>query len=159
MGLIIWLSAWVVIAFIITTKTKSLVKIIGGGLLGSIAIILIIFFIDGSLFVGSDAKDICSISQAFKDNEMAAIAEYEGKWFLLKGVAGQTGNSVAGLFLQLPCGQSWPAAQCFFKKSKASDLARISPGQTVYVKGKCTGKTLGCVMFNNCSIVEKYVSS
>ena len=155
MGLIIWLSAWVVIALFITTKTKSLVKIIGGGLLGSIAIVLIAFFIDGSLFVGSKDIDVCSISQSFKNNEMAAIAEYEGKWFLLKGAAGQKGNSMAGLFLQLPCGQSWPAAQCFFKKSNASDLAKISPGQIVYIKGKCKGKTLGSVIFNNCSIAEK----
>ena len=155
MGLIIWLSAWVVIAFIITTKTKSLVKIIGGGFLGSIAIVLIVFFIDGPLFVGSKEIDVCSISQSFKNNEIAAIAEYEDKWFLLKGVAGQKGSSMAGLFLQLPCGQSWPAAQCFFKKSKASDLAKITQGQTVLIKGKCTGKTLGCIIFNDCSMIEK----
>lgn len=155
MGIIIWLAAWALIAFAISRKSKSFITIIGGSFFSSL-VILIIFFADLSKLLPNpyaDAIDICTMAQAFQKNEMAAIAEYEDKKFIIKGIAGIKGSNLAGLYLQFPCGNIWPAAQCHFKKSNASDLARISPGQTVFVKGKCAGKTLGTILFENCSIV------
>jgi hypothetical protein len=151
--LAIWISAWVIISILISRKTKSIVTIIGGGFLVSLAVIIIYSLAEGPL-VNSEPHDPCQIAKAFADDEMSAIAQYEGKRLIIKGVAGVKGSGFGDLWLQFPCGKSWPAVQCFFKKSKASDLAQISSGQTVSIKGECIGKTFGTLMFKNCSILK-----
>ncbi len=151
--LIVWISAWVIISILISQKTKSIITIIGGGFIGSLVALIIFSVVEGPL-VTSKPQDPCQIAKTFAVDEISAIAQYEGKKMILKGVAGAKGSSVGGLWLQFPCGKSWPAVQCFFKKSKASDLAQISSGQTVSVKGTCIGKTFGVLMFDNCSILK-----
>jgi hypothetical protein len=151
----IWLISWAALSFAISRKTKSIVTIVGGGLICSLIAVMIVFFINPSLSADSEAIDACAIAQEYDHNELAAIAKYDDKWFTIKGAAGAKGDGVGGLFLQIPCGRFWPAAQCSFDKSKALDLAYIKPGQIITIKGRCKSKTLGSVIFDKCSIISK----
>ena len=46
MGIAIWLAAWVFSSFIISRKTKSITSIIGGGLIGSLVVVILIYLPD-----------------------------------------------------------------------------------------------------------------
>lgn len=46
MGIVIWLAAWAGLAFAVSRKTKSLTKIIGGGFIGSLIVVILIYLPD-----------------------------------------------------------------------------------------------------------------
>lgn len=52
MWIIIWLIIWVFVALAISFKTKSLTSILGGGFVGSLLVVMLIFAFQGKLLTG-----------------------------------------------------------------------------------------------------------
>lgn len=103
-----------------------------------------------------DPISACSISTDFSDNELLSISKYDGKKMIVSGEVLGKGDSIGGLFLQFSCGSSrLPAVQCFFNKTYAADLSKLSKGQFVSIKGTCKGRTMGTVIFESCSMSQE----
>jgi len=87
----------------------------------------------------------------FSDHEEAASKKYIDRILIVRGQIKESDITSSTLFLN----GSDPLASitCSFYPDEIDRLKRLNPGDTVYVKGKCTGKLIDIVM-NNCSIIN-----
>jgi len=134
------------------TKTKP--NYVGTVSLLIVFVLSIIYFTRNIPPSNAIHLDACEISKEYNANEIKAIARFNDQRMIIKGTVKTTGDSVAGLFLIFMCGNKiWPSVQCFFSRSYANKLQYVEEGQIISVYGKCTGKTMGVLMFNDCSII------
>lgn len=94
---------------------------------------------------------------AYKDNEVAADAQYEGKILDITGVVESIGKDILDTpYVTLTDGSEWAVwgVQCMFSKKDEATLAQLSKGQTITVRGKCDGYLVN-VIVRNCTVVQQ----
>ncbi len=85
------------------------------------------------------------LSKAYESNEITANDRYKGETLIVTGKMGIT-NTEVGSFHFLDA----PLVVCFAEQK--DEVAKLKIGQTVSVKGKCTGSVMGFVTLMNCVI-------
>lgn len=86
-------------------------------------------------------------------NELAGDAEYKGKEIRITGVVGRIGNDILGTpYVTLGSGGELEVrqVQCMLDKASASIAARLTPGQTITMRGKVDGLMMN-VIVRSCS--------
>lgn len=92
----------------------------------------------------------------YKDNEVAGDAKYKGKTVEVSGVVDTIGKDVLDTpFISL---ESYQYAildhvQCMFSKSDEAELATVSKGQKIVLRGEVNGK-MGNILLKGCEIVK-----
>ena len=85
------------------------------------------------------------LSKAYGSNEKTANDRYRGETLIVTGKMGIT-NTEVGSFHFLDA----PLVVCFMEQE--DEVSKLKIGQTVTVKGKCTGSVMGFVTLMNCVI-------
>jgi len=92
----------------------------------------------------------------YKANEVSADAKYKGKEFEISGVVETIGKDIMDTpYIAL---ESYEYAivdkvQCMFNKGSEAELATVSKGQKITLKGEISGK-LGNILVKRCEIVN-----
>lgn len=94
------------------------------------------------------------ISKEYNDNEVAADLKYKDKTLYVSGVLDNVSKGLGGGMYLILKGEtySFVSIQCSFDDKYTSELAALSPGQSLLIKGKCTG-VFGNVGFTDCQLV------
>ena len=88
----------------------------------------------------------------YDSNEVAADQKYKGKTLLVSGTVNDIGKDIMGtMYVTLVGHGVIGQVQCFFAKSHAGELAGLSKGMSVSVKGRCDGKMMN-VMMKGCTL-------
>lgn len=102
--------------------------------------------------------DYTILHQEYMDNPIAADAKYKGKILQLTGKVENIDREIAGnTYITFNIGGQYSLenVRITFKKSEETKVAQLKKGQTVTIKGKCTGTLLSTtVALNDCEIVE-----
>ena len=90
------------------------------------------------------------LSKAYESNEKTANDRFKGETLIVTGMVGVT-NIPEGVTPppSFHFGDA-PLVVCFAEQK--DEVARLKMGQTVTVKGKCTGSVLGFVTVTNCVV-------
>jgi len=96
-----------------------------------------------------------ALAGAYKDNEVAADATYKGQIVEVSGTVDTIGKDVLDTpYITLATGQySFESVQCMFAKSDEPQLATVTKGQSITLRGEVSGK-MGNVLVRGCSIVQ-----
>lgn len=89
----------------------------------------------------------------YASNELAGDAEYKGKEIRITGIVGRVGNDILGTpYVTLGSGRDLEVrqVQCMLDKASASIAARLTPGQTITMRGKVDGLMMN-VIVRSCS--------
>jgi len=86
----------------------------------------------------------------FETSETAATQKFADKVVTVSGVITDINPSSVTLFLN--AGDPVASVTCSFYAEEAAALAKLTKGDVVSVKGKCTGKLIDVVL-NNCSLI------
>ena len=102
--------------------------------------------------------DYNTLHQEYMDNPISADAKYKGKILKLTGeVENIDSEFEANTYITFNVGgqYSFKDIRITFKKSEETKVAQLKKGQTVTIKGKCTGTLLSTtVALDNCEIIE-----
>ena len=93
----------------------------------------------------------------FQDNEVAANKKYKGKVIEVKGTVYKVDTGWLGTYVYLDVGL-FSEIHCEMASGQEDILASLWKGQTVVIRGRCTGKTLGSVFLDNCKVTKKQKS-
>lgn len=96
--------------------------------------------------------------QDYQDNAIGADAKYKGKILQLTGLVDDINREIAGnpyITFRIGDQYSFKNIRITFKKSEEEKISRLAKGQSVTIKGKCTGLLLTTtVALNDCEIIE-----
>lgn len=88
----------------------------------------------------------------YEANEVAADLKYKDKVLVVRGVVDNIGKDITDdIYVTLKTGEMFGSIQCFFADSHVNEAASLAKGQTITIKGKCSGKMMN-VLLNGCSI-------
>ena len=92
--------------------------------------------------------------QAYRADEKAAEAEYEGKILKVTGAVSNTGKNMVGIPFVKLAGSSIQAfrIRCMFEKEY--ELAQVATGQTVTIQGECDNYMSPDVIMKDCVLAE-----
>ncbi len=92
--------------------------------------------------------------QAYRADDKAAEAEYEGKILKVTGVVSGSGKNMVGIPFVKLAGTGIEAfrVQCMFDKEY--ELAQVTPGQTVTIQGECDDYLSPDVTMKECVLVD-----
>ena len=93
---------------------------------------------------------------AYRTDEAAAAAEYEGKILRVTGAVGSIGKNMVGTtFVKLSGGGvEARRVQCMFDKERESELAQVAKGQMITVEGECGDYRKPDVTMTDCLLVH-----
>ncbi len=97
-----------------------------------------------------------ALSTAYKDNEVAADAKYKGQTVEITGTVDTIGKDILDTpYIALATTQYAiiDRVQCMFSKSDETQLATVSKGQNITLRGEVSGNS-GNIIVNGCSIVQ-----
>lgn len=89
----------------------------------------------------------------YESNEIAADQKYKGKFVEITGTLKSIEAMLGSQFITIEGNQILSDIQCFFDKSKESELATLIKGKSITVRGKVDGKSLN-VGVRECEIVK-----
>ena len=96
-----------------------------------------------------------SAKQLYSDyaaNEVSADLKYNGKVLLVKGKVNTIAKDImGGIYVTLNTGDTFGEVQCSFSDNHTNEAAGLKKGQTITIKGKCTGKMIN-ILFSECSL-------
>ena len=101
-----------------------------------------------------------SAIQLFEDysaNEVAADEKYKGKTLEISGMVNDIGIDITKtMYVTFNLGRQLEimTVQCYFDDNHKGDLAKLSKGQSVMIRGSCAGK-LFHIMVKDCELVTK----
>ena len=94
----------------------------------------------------------------YQDNAIAADGKYKGKILQLEGKIEKINREIAGNpFVTFRVGEeySFKDVRLTFKKSEEEKVSKLAKGQTITVKGKCSGQLVtGTVSLHDCEIIK-----
>ncbi len=93
-----------------------------------------------------------ALSTAFKDNPANANTQFQGKTVLLTGTVSKVTSPMEIELAGTPGGDP---VRCQASISNTTLFQNVAPGQTVTVKGYCTGKLMGSLQVSTCLSVTK----
>ncbi|MEQ8175043.1 MAG: hypothetical protein ABRQ26_08210 [Syntrophomonadaceae bacterium] len=90
----------------------------------------------------------------YRANEALANTKYKDKVLIVSGVINKVGKDYANkLFLSIDGFDAVSSTACFFDPAKVTELNKLRNGQTVTIKGTCSGMA-GDVALQDCQIVS-----
>lgn len=96
--------------------------------------------------------------QEYQDNAINADSKYRDKILKLTGAVDNINREIAGnpyITFKVGDKNSFKDVRITFKKSEEEKVANLKKGQTVTIKGKCSGQlATGTVSLNDCEIIE-----
>lgn len=95
------------------------------------------------------------LAAAYDTNEIAADQRFKGKHLAISGTVENIGKDVLNTMFVTLAGppNSFRNVQCFFGDEQGSQLARLSPGQSITVSGRCDG-LFGNVLVRDCRLMK-----
>jgi len=96
-----------------------------------------------------------TLAAAYKDNEVAADAKYKGQIVEVTGIVDSIGKDILDTpYITLSTTQySFENIQCMFSKTDEPELAAVTKGKSITLRGEVSGKVMN-VQVNGCSIVQ-----
>lgn len=92
----------------------------------------------------------------YQENPISADTKYKGKILKLTGIVDTIDREIAGNTYITFKIDYLKDIRITFKKSEESKVAELKKGQSVTIKGECTGTLLSTtVALNNCEIIDK----
>ena len=96
--------------------------------------------------------------QDYQDNAIGADAKYKGKMLKLTGAVDDINREIAGnpyITFRIGDQYSFKDVRLTFKKTEEEKVSSLKKGQSITVKGKCSGQlATGTVSLNDCEITE-----
>jgi transcription elongation factor Elf1 len=94
--------------------------------------------------------------QAYQTNKKTAEAEYKGKTLQVTGVISSSGKNVVGTYFVKLAGERVEAwlVQCMFDKEHEPELAQLTKGQRITVRGTCADFLPPDVTMKDCVLVD-----
>lgn len=90
----------------------------------------------------------------YRSNEALANTKYKDKVLIVSGTINKIGKDYANkLFLSMDGFDAVSNTACFFDSAKVTELNKLRNGQTVSIKGTCSGMA-GDVALQDCQIVS-----
>ncbi|MEN6462986.1 MAG: hypothetical protein ABFC94_16665 [Syntrophomonas sp.] len=90
----------------------------------------------------------------YRSNEALANTKYKDKVLIVSGPINKVGKDYANkLFLSMDGFDAVSSTACFFDPAKVTELNRLRNGQTITIKGTCSGMA-GDVALQDCQIVS-----
>ena len=108
----------------------------------------------------SEATDAINVSaedlyKAYESNEADADKLYQGKTLIVSGTVGDTDAPAVGNAAVTLVANKSAAIQCFgFAADQKDAIAKLKPGQSVSVKGKCMGRMMGKLVVLEDSVLQ-----
>ena len=94
-----------------------------------------------------------ALHRAYTKNELAADDEYTGKWLIVKGRVESVGKDLLGIpYVTLKPRNSVAGVQCMFSSKHKKQLASLSTGENIRVKGECQGMGVLNVILSSCTV-------
>lgn len=127
--------------------------VVGAICLGGIALFLFMQFGPKSAETPAIKITAESLYDEYDANEIAADQRYKGHVLEVSGTIHSIGKA-GSPYVQLDRSGPWPnpAAICYFDSSNDAGLARLSKGDRIVIRGKCTGRSLASVSLRECRI-------
>ncbi len=89
----------------------------------------------------------------YESNEVAADAKYKGRVVAVSGTIENIGKDIMDQAYIVIGGKGFlDGVQCMFTRGQEPSIARLFKGQHVKVKGEVSGKTIGHVLVNKCTL-------
>lgn len=92
---------------------------------------------------------IKTLLNEYKDNEVRADAQFEGKLVQITGTVGEVKKDILGdIYVTLGTGAPFeiPVAQCFFDDKHTKQAAMLSKGTTVTIRGRVDGLMMNVII-------------
>lgn len=93
------------------------------------------------------------LAEDYDNNEIAADQKYKGKIVEITGTLKSIEAMLGSQFITIEGNQILSDIQCFFDKSKESELAALQKNKSITVRGRVDGKSLN-VGVKECEIVK-----
>lgn len=77
--------------------------------------------------------------KAYSEDETAAMAKFSGKVLELNGVVRSTGSDTLGWNLVMEAGDDFFGINCAMEAGQAERMKSVSAGDSINIKGKCSG--------------------
>ena len=87
-----------------------------------------------------------ALLDAYDANEEKANADYNGKVIVISGKATEKSADAKGIMSIMLQGTGLSGVNCQFSKSENEKISSVNTGDSVYVKGICTGKLTDVVL-------------
>ncbi len=98
------------------------------------------------------------LHQDYQENAIAADAKYKGKILQLTGPVDDINREIAGnpyITFKIGDQYSFKNVRITFKKAEEEKVSTLKKGQSITIKGKCTGLLLSTtVSLNDCEMVK-----
>lgn len=169
------LAAFILAILCITRSRvgRGVVGLIGATVISAIAYIIGLALMGGLVSAGMQAQDkkiasevatavnvqqisVDQLLSEYKSNEVAADQKFKGKVLEIAGTVNSIGKDIGNdPYITLKSGENFDfrGVQCYFDKSQESQLANISKGQQITIRGMCSG-LLGNVQIKKAQIVK-----
>ena len=102
------------------------------------------------------AVSAATLKAVYEQNEVNADNEYKGKVIVVHGRVGTIGKNLINTpYVTLDEDQlGIGSVQCFFGDSSNAQLAKLRPGQSLFIKGSVDGKSIITVEMSDCTILD-----
>jgi len=95
-----------------------------------------------------------ALVSAYDSNEVAADERYKGKLLIVTGTVENVAKDILGnLYVVLRGGHIIRSVQCYFGDEHTEELANLSKGSRVRIKGRCDGLLMN-VLLKDCALVN-----
>ena len=122
---------------------------------------LIVVLVLAAIGVGAGAAipiTATELLQAYEDNGVAADSQYKDQILEVTGSVGTISTDIADQIYVTLEDERNPYAiisvQCYFDDDQTDTLASLSAGDTVTIRGRCTGKPLN-VFLEDCTLAAQ----
>lgn len=96
------------------------------------------------------------LSQAYDNNKVAADTKYKDKVVEVSGIVDSIGKDILDDPYVTLKGRSTSlfGVQCMFSRASEGELANLSKGQSITLKGRVDGELIGNVLVRGCTIIN-----
>lgn len=132
--------------------------------LSFVVLVVFLFLAAGSIDTDRDTQKVKNqtfayalsanqLCKEYSSNEVAADFRYKGKIVVVFGTIQRIGKDIMDQAYIVIGGEGFlDSVQCMFTTSEDASVARLSKGQFVKVKGEVSGKIIGNVLLDKCSL-------
>jgi len=97
------------------------------------------------------------VTTAYYANPISADENYKNKTFFIMGIVGNISYTLTGIpkIEYIVGGDMDPIKMhLVFKKNERDKISKLLPGSSIMVKGRCIGKRLNIIRFDNCKLIN-----
>ena len=97
-----------------------------------------------------------TLYEEFNTNNVGAETKYKGKTLLVTGTVYNIDKTffLGTAYVHLMAGYITDGVTAYFSVEGESQLTNITQGQTISILGKCSGRSLGSAILNDCVLVN-----